>query len=163
MSHNCGRCSGTGWIWVLDFSGEDVDRDLCPCQDQPEYKPQPTALPYAGTSGWSGTDTSLDRAVALDTSGRTSARQDAALRLLNEQGARGVTWQELGAALGVHHGSSSNVLSVLHKEGRIARLSEKRDRCKVYVLPDFVCGRDTEQPRARRGHSCPNCGWQVAS
>lgn len=38
----------------------------------------------------------------------------------------------------LHHGQASSVLSVLHKEGRLARLTEKRERCAVYVLPEYV-------------------------
>jgi hypothetical protein len=42
------------------------------------------------------------------------------------------------------------VLSDLHKAGRIARLTEERNRCKVYVLPEYVNGRETE-PHGGRG------------
>jgi hypothetical protein len=61
----------------------------------------------------------------------------------------GVTWLELAAVLDVHHGSASGVLSVLHKGGRICRLTERRNRCKVYCLPEYVNGRETE-PHGRK-------------
>ena len=93
-------------------------------------------LPYAGTSGWSGSDTSRTRAVTADASGQT--------------------WAELGDKLGAHHGTASGVLSVLHKAGRIDRLTERRDRCKVYVLPEFTAGREIEVQG--RKHECPSCG-----
>jgi hypothetical protein len=38
----------------------------------------------------------------------------------------------------------SGSLSSLHKEGRIVRLREKRQRCHVYVLPEYVGERDIE-------------------
>jgi hypothetical protein len=44
----------------------------------------------------------------------------------------------------LHHGRVSGALSVLHKVGKLARLHETRDKCKVYVLPEFVNDRQTE-------------------
>jgi len=106
-------------------------------------EPSP-ALPYAGTSGWSGSDTSLARAIDDDTSGRTSQRQAATLESLRQAGDIGLTWKELGEIHDWHHGKASAVLSVLHKTGRIARLTERRNRCKVYVHLDHVNDRHTE-------------------
>lgn len=106
-------------------------------------------LPYAGTSGWSGSDTSRERAAEADSTGVTGARQRAALAYLAGAGPWGGTWAEVGAALGLHHGGASGVLSVLHKSGRIARLADRRDRCKIYALPEHVNGRETE-PHGRR-------------
>jgi hypothetical protein len=106
-------------------------------------------LPYAGTSGWSGSETSRQRALDADHTGVTGKRQRMTLRLLDVAGADGLTWTELGRALGVHHGSASGVLSVLHKEGRICRLTEVRNKCRVYVLPEHVQDRETE-PHGRQ-------------
>lgn len=100
-------------------------------------------LPYAGTSGWSGSETSRERAETQDTDGTTSARQTETLNWLRERGTFGVTWKELANIELWHHGQASGVLSVLHKVGRIARLTERRDRCAVYVLPEYVNGRET--------------------
>lgn len=116
------------------------------------------SLPYAGTSGWSGSDTSRDRAVESDSSGATGFRQGAALFALFRAEEEGLTWQELGDAMDWHHGTSSGCLSVLHKDGRIARLSDRRNRCKIYVHPDFVAGRAVE-PHGRKPSVCPNCGF----
>lgn len=110
--------------------------------------PKPV-LPYAGTSGWSGSDTSRARALEADASGVTGRRQRDTLALLDRVGPWGVTWAELSRLLGCHHGTASGVLSVLHKTGRIARLAERRDRCKVYVRPEYVSDRETE-PHGRR-------------
>jgi hypothetical protein len=114
-------------------------------------------LPYAGTSGWSGSDTSRARAVRADGDGTTSAHQARAISSLAWRGLDGVTWRELADEYGWHHGTASGVLSVLHKEGIIARLSISRNRCKVYVLPDYVDGRETQQ-HGRKPRPCSNCG-----
>lgn len=110
---------------------------------------QGALFPYAGTSGWSGSDTSRERALEADRTGVTGRRQRDVLAFLAGAGPWGVTWVELAACLDCHHGTASGVLSVLHKGGRIARLSERRNRCKVYVLPEHVWGRETE-PHGRK-------------
>jgi hypothetical protein len=106
-------------------------------------------LPYGGTSGWSGSEASHDRAVSSDQSGQTRTRQQGTVAYLRLRGAEGVTWPELGRVRGWHHGTASGVLSVLHKEGVIARLKERRDKCSIYVLPEFVNGRATS-PHGRK-------------
>lgn len=117
--------------------------------------------PYAGTSGWSGSDTSEDRARSEDQNGTTTRRQMNALRVIRLSGLDGCTWKEVAVKFGWHHGQASGVLSVLHKEGRIARLAETRNRCKVYVMPDCVNGRDTEPHASKKHHTCPNCGTTI--
>src|SRR5262245_1433996 len=101
-------------------------------------------LPYDGSSGWSGSDTSHERADRDDTSGLTGRRQLQTMSLLNQVGERGLTWKELADILDVHHGGASGALSVLHKTGRIARLSDRRGGSKVYVRHEYVAGRATE-------------------
>jgi hypothetical protein len=96
-------------------------------------------LPYAGTSGWSGSQASLERVVSEDKNGITRSRQFIAKRYLGDRGFSGATWKEVGAEFNWHHGQATAVLSVLHKEGVIRRLSaERRDRSSVYVLPEYV-------------------------
>ena len=149
-------------LWEL-FADEDTDKPrthACSgesCQvcatDRAQRKP---ALPYNGTSGWSGTDTSRQRAVTADESGVTSERQARTVELLRDREYDGLTWKELADATGWHHGTASGVLSVLHKAGTISRLNQSRDRCKIYVLPEYEDGREREaQGRTRE---CPNCG-----
>lgn len=106
--------------------------------------------PYAGTSGWSGSQTSRERAETEDRTGVTSDRQQVVLAGLALTRERGLTWKELAASQDWHHGQASGALSALHKAGRIARLAEeRRDRCAVYVRPEHVAGRPTaEQGRA---------------
>lgn len=100
-------------------------------------------FPYAGTSGWSGSETSEERARRIDKTGVTSKRQRIVLGLVKQRGAQGITVKELRDATGWHHGIASGPLSVLHKEGHLVRLQERRLRCQVYVLPRYVMDRDT--------------------
>ena len=116
-------------------------------------------LPYNGTSGHSGTDTSKERALTADRSGKTALRQAQALNLLSQRKMSGLTWKELSEITGLHHGTASGVLSVLHKTGRIARLKESRNGCKVYVDVSCVEGRVVEKQGRKR--CCPHCGGNL--
>lgn len=102
-------------------------------------------LGYNGTLGWSGSDTSRERAEDEAESGLASARLSFALDLVSRAGPFGLTWNELGALADWHHGKASGVLSNLHKMGSIARLHDRRGRCKIYVTPENVLGRLTER------------------
>ena len=102
------------------------------------------ALPYNGSSGWAGTDTSKARADRNDADGTTAHRQTNTLEALIRAGVDGLTWKELADIYGWHHGTASGALSVLHKTGLIARLAESRNRCKIYVDIDWVQSRDVE-------------------
>lgn len=116
----------TGWDWpVLPYGSAD--------DDDPEGR----------SSGWSGSDTSRERARRDDDDGTTSKRQRAVMAHLIRAGSHGVTWEELARAHGWHHGQASGALSGLHKAGRIARLTTEhaRGRCAVYVAPEHVNGR----------------------
>jgi hypothetical protein len=126
----------------------------CPLPQRHAVHLAPTLpeTPYAGTSGWSGSDTSRERAEDADADGTTSARQSFVLSRLATVQANGLTWRDLATEAGWHHGQASGALSVLHKEGRIARLAEeRRTRCAVYVLPEYVEGR----PVAAHGRKSP--------
>lgn len=96
---------------------------------------------YAGTSGWSGSTTSLDRAIEQDTFGKTANHQARVLELLALLGETGATWTELSGKMDEHHGIVTGALSNLHKAGKIARLRSRRGKCEIYVLPEFVNGR----------------------
>lgn len=115
------------------------------------HLPGLASLPYGGetqpNSGHAGSDTSAERADRLDRTGETKRRQHDLLYHLSKAGRVGVTWKEYSKVTGLHHGATSGVLSNLHKEGLIARLSfHQRDRCKVYVLPQYVEDRTIDQP-----------------
>lgn len=60
---------------------------------------------------------------------------------IRHRGTTGVTWKDLADKFSIHHGSASSRLSIMHKEGVVARLTETRDGCKIYVDPAFVKGR----------------------
>lgn len=110
-------------------------------------------LPYAGSSGHAGSQASRERADRQDRDGTTSERQKETLRYLSWRRTDGATWHELADHLAVHHGAASALLSVLHKSGMICRLQEKRNRCHVYVTPQYVAGRahDPFHNRTSRG------------
>ena len=99
-------------------------------------------LPYAGTSGWSGSETSKERATEADASGETARRQTRTMAIIEAAGPNGITWTELGQQTGWHHGTASGALSVLHKADQIKRLIERRGRCQIYVTPQNVNGRE---------------------
>jgi DNA-binding transcriptional ArsR family regulator len=120
----------------------------------------PPILPYGSelpTSGWSGSESSRDRALAADASGLTSATQQTALELLAATGSDGITWAEMSAATGQHHGTVSGALSNLHKAGLITRLTERRGGSQIYVLPEHVSGRQEApyRPNSAAGASTP--------
>jgi hypothetical protein len=109
-----------------------------------------TALPYPDrsgqpTQGHSGSETSRERALEEASTGTAAERQAETQRLLDVFASEGVTVSELREFTGWHHGQASSVLSVLHKEEKIARLAMRRNRCHVYVLPEYVNGRATDK------------------
>jgi hypothetical protein len=115
--------------------------------------------PYAGTSGWSGTDTSRYATEYADTNGITADSQRAVLEYLYAARLNGATVVDLRAAYPrMHHGRVSGALSVLHMKGHIVMLATVRDRCHVYVAPPFTSGRDTVPHRSNKPAVCPHCG-----
>lgn len=124
-----------------------------------EYVPY---RPYKGTAGWSGTDTSKQRALDNLSSGRELNNQEKALSLLKYANVNGLTWKELAAETGWHHGTASGVLSVLHQSGAVVRLYKARNRCKIYVHQDYKDGMIVELYK-RKEKLCPHCGNDVNS
>jgi len=59
------------------------------------------------------------------------------------RGARGTTTEEASYRLSVAVSSYTGRRTELHQRGVIERLAEKRDGQHVYVMPDFVNGRET--------------------
>lgn len=104
-----------------------------------------------GTEGWSGSDTSRERAEHDRDTGTGTKRQRAVLAALDAVGPTGLTWKELGDLLHLHHGSASSSLTNLHRTGQIYRTSRKRLRSKVYVLPsNLIAGEPIEPYRPNR-------------
>jgi len=67
--------------------------------------------------------------------------------MLNATRERGMTWRDVSAVFETNHGSASGLLSRLHRAGQIIRLSEEREGSHVYVMPEWVLGRNTERSR----------------
>lgn len=108
------------------------------------------STPYAGTEGFSGTDTSRDRAESKAASAKRRQRQ--MLAYLARRGHDGATVVDVKRDAGPdaapefkHHGTASGTLSILHRTGQIARLTETRDKAHVYVLPEHIDGRGFER------------------
>ena len=118
-------------------------------------------VPYNGTAGWSGSDTSEIRARENLISGRELNHQQLALRILKDRGTEGATWKELAIDTGWHHGTASGVLSILHQSGAIVRLYTSRNRCKIYVHQNYKDEVKFEQFK-KRVKVCPHCGNDVS-
>jgi hypothetical protein len=123
-----------------------------------EYVPY---RPYKGTAGWSGTDTSKARAIHNLESGKELNNQQKALVILKAALLRGVTWKELADLIGVHHGTASGVLSVLHKSGAIVRTIKVRNGCKVYVHQDYKESVEKHEVYSKKEKLCPHCGNDI--
>lgn len=89
--------------------------------------------PYNGTGGHVNHPASRDRAIHDVVIGKLAERQQSILRELFSAALRGMTWRELSARLGQHHGNISGALSNLHKAGKVFMLNEKRDGSHVYI------------------------------
>ena len=107
-----------------------------------------------GTGGWSGADTSRDRAEHERDSGELSHRLKVVLDMLDVVGVRGATWKEMAGFTGWHHGRVSSALSNLHKQGLVFTLTSRRDNCHPYVhsdyLPHWSPGKVNLRPAANR-------------
>ena len=117
-------------------------------------------VPYNGTAGWSGTDTSEQRALDNLYSGRELNNQQLALKYLKSRNNYGATWKELATETGWHHGTASGVLSVLHQSGAIVRTIKTRNRCKVYVHQDYK-DQVIYEVYKKREKFCPHCGNDI--
>lgn len=119
-----------------------------------------TFVPYNGTAGWSGTETSKDRALYNLRTGKEYNNQQKALALLKEARANGLTWKELGEQADIHHGSASGVLSVLHQAGAILRGTRVRNGCKIYYSIEYSDA-IAHEPYKKKQKLCPACGHDI--
>lgn len=77
----------------------------------------------------------LRRATPVAAAGeRRPTQVELVLAELAAAGSKGLTWIELGQALGLHHGSASAVLSKLDRRGLVERTTTYRQACAAYVL-----------------------------
>lgn len=93
-------------------------------------------IAYGRTAGFVNQPASRDRAQKEAASGVASQRAMLVLRYL-QNAPEGMTWRELGAALNLHHGQISGVLSNLHKSGLVFMLRQQRNRCHPYAHSDL--------------------------
>ena len=84
------------------------------------------------TFGHVNRDTSTERATTEADNGTATERALRILEALHHQ-TGGLTWNELGEQLGLHHGQVSGALSNLHKNGRVFMLRTKRGKSHPYV------------------------------
>lgn len=107
--------------------------------------------PYAGTSGWTSTDTSRDRALHADSTGLTRDRHIKTMALLEAADAYGRTCYEVedqqGRVPAWHHGVVSGAFTRGRRIGDICMLKEMRGRGRgkkahVHVHRDYVNGRE---------------------
>jgi hypothetical protein len=119
-----------------------------------------TYVPYNGTAGWSGTETSKDRALYNLRTGKEYNNQQKALALLKEARANGLTWKELSEQTGMHHGTASGVLSVLHKSYAILRSAKIRNGCKIYYSIEYSDA-IAHEPYKKKQKLCPACGHDI--
>jgi DNA-binding MarR family transcriptional regulator len=96
------------------------------------------SMPYNGTGGHAGSDTSKERAEREADDGTLAKRQREVMAFLWAQADRGATWAEVAEHLGIHHGSASGALSNLHKTGRIVRTTDRRGRSEVYMIAEIA-------------------------
>jgi hypothetical protein len=158
------RFSNRLGVWVFEGHKQCLRSHGAPSKGW--VRAQGQVLPYpepggGATQGHSGSETSRERAVEDVSTGTAVERQRWLLQRLGTLGAHGITVAELRAQSNWHHGQASSVLSVLHKEGRIARLTETRARCKVYVRADFVEGRDIEGHGRRQSGNQEALAWEA--
>ncbi|MCU0297303.1 MAG: DUF3489 domain-containing protein [Candidatus Nanopelagicales bacterium] len=114
--------------------GNQPDPDLF--GEHPELPERPYLQEGKRSAGWSGTDTSRDaEPVRADS-------QKQVLAYVRSRYSAGATVAEVREATGLHHGVASGALSVLHQKRHLARLVEKRGRCRVYVHVDYVNDRE---------------------
>ena len=96
------------------------------------------SMPYNGTGGHAGSETSKERAETEADDGTLAKRQREVMAFLWAQADRGATWYEVAEHLGIHHGSASGALSNLHKAGRIVRTTDRRGRSEVYMIAEIA-------------------------
>jgi hypothetical protein len=120
-------------------------------------------LPYAGTSGWSGSQTSFERVKIRDESGMTAKYQKMFLVDLEVAGNAGLTSREWGLLHNLEHQTYSSVPSVLHLGGYVARLTQRRNRHQIYVLPQWVNDRtlSPHKSNVKKIVTCTNCGHDL--
>jgi hypothetical protein len=94
-------------------------------------------LGYTQTGGYVLRPASKERALREVASGVLSERQQRISVALRAARLDGMTYQEVGRALELHHGQSSGALSNMHKAGVVFMLRTQRNGCHPYVHVDY--------------------------
>lgn len=109
---------------------------------EPGYTSHHTETRYDGR-GSSEPTASHDAEWADLINGVTNKTQRLVLILAKQAGSRGVTVAEVREKQGgLHHGRISSALTKQHIAGRLVALTERRAHSGVYVLPEYVNGRE---------------------
>lgn len=97
----------------------------------------------AGTYGANGDygHSSAETSKATDTPA-LGKRQQQVYNYLSDVGEEGANCSEVMDWLDIGHGSASGALTRLHRDGLVSRLTVKRHGKQVYVLPQWVKGRN---------------------
>lgn len=132
-----GACVGHGWTQP----GED--HNGLKRSDQQPYGSK--------GSGWSGSDTSRERAEREDAEGITGWRMAQVHNIVRLSAKKGMTCAELEQSLGLGHGAVSAALTRLHKSGHLTRLQERREGQEVYVRWQYIDGRPESSYRPNIG------------
>lgn len=107
------------------------------------------------SSGYSQVDTS-----AAGEESR-AASQPRVFQAVSDSGFDGRTFREVSRETGIKEQTVSGALSDLHKVGLLARLKDSRGRAKLYTLPHYTFGRETEEHTSHGRKVCPNCGTSL--
>ena len=99
---------------------------------------------YGDTGGFVQRPASVARAMSEIASGKLSERQTKIIELLDGAGASGLTWNDCGVLLGLHHGQISGALSNLHGCGMVFALKQIRNRSHPYVHIKYLSEWDAE-------------------
>lgn len=110
------------------------------------------ALEYDRTEGHNAAPASVERAERRAADGTASQVQVLILGDLQRRGFLGSTCHEAEARLGISHESYTGARTNLHRRGDVMRLTERRDRRHVYVLPEFRSSREVSPFRPNHGH-----------
>jgi len=123
----------------------------------PYTDPIPAPEPYAdGSYGQSTASASAD--LEADQHEAFADQQAWVMTLAQNAGTFGITGHDVQVATGWGDSSKSRAMSNLLRDGKLVRLTEKRDRGSVHVLPENVGDRPTEpyvsisEKHYERGH-----------
>ena len=106
---------------------------------------------YGGDAPHVDVPTSID--AANEAFSKLVMRQKVVLITTGQRREKGYTVKEFRDKEKLHHGTASSLFTTLHMRGLLVALQETRNGATVYVLPEYVNGRETRPYRrlARKG------------